>query len=104
MTTYNKILLVKKELSENLAFRDLAITFFDTINSLNTEKVVLDFSGIKSISRSFAHEYSKQKEFSKLEIIEENVPDNVKKMLKVVSEPETKPRIIDFSKLKVVCI
>lgn len=50
------------------------------------DEVILNFENIEFMSRSFAQEYVFQKYNSKSEIIEINMNDNIKKLLKLASE------------------
>ena len=91
MTTSNKI-IVKNKIAVDLALRESAKDFFNFIEPLSQKEIVLDFKGVLSISRSFAQEYVNRKKSSFKKIKEINVPQNVKKMFKVVEQPcEKKP-------------
>lgn len=50
------------------------------------DEVILNFENIEFMSRSFAQEYVFQKYNSKSEIIEINMNDNIKKLLKLANE------------------
>ena len=95
---------MNEELSENLSLRDLAKNLFDYLNNLDYKEIMLDFSGIKSISNSFAQEYIEQKKISKKSISEENVPENIQKMFDVIASEPEKPQLIDIKKIKVTCL
>ena len=49
------------------------------------EKIYIDFSEIKSISRSFAHEYSNRKKKTTKLITEINMLENIEKMFRIVN-------------------
>lgn len=104
MNTSNNTILVKKFLSENLALRDLAKDFFKEVELMPTKEIVLDFKGIKSISRSFAHEYIKQKEKSKKVFNEVNMPENVQRMISIVSQADRDQGIIHTKSLKAISV
>lgn len=78
-------LKVAEVLSENLILRDTANMLFDMVEKTD-EEVVLDFEGVRSISRSFAHQYVLRRKSSRKTIKEENVPEEVLKMFRIVSE------------------
>ncbi len=79
-------LKVVEVLSENLFLRDTANMLFDMVEKTDEEEVVLDFEGVRSISRSFAHQYVLRRQASSKTIKEENVPEDVLKMFRIVSE------------------
>lgn len=99
MNTFNKIFIVEK-LSPDLALRDNADRLFDSFES----DTLIDFKNVKSISRSFAHQYQLRKNKFSKKIIEKNVPTNVKKMFKIVENPQKKEQLIDLTKLKPISI
>lgn len=57
---------------------------FQEVNSY--EEAILNFENIEFMSRSFAQEYIFQKYNSKTKITEINMNDNIKKLLKLVTE------------------
>jgi len=95
-------LVVKDIFSKYLALRYSADRLFDQINSSPEKKVIVDFIGITSISRSFAHEYFlKKKESSKI-ITEKNMSQNVEKMFLLVSHPVSKIKFLKDKSLDAV--
>ena len=46
--------------------------------------VVVDFSGVESITRSFAHQYVMNKSLSQKEIIERDISPEIKPMFELV--------------------
>jgi len=85
MATSNEFTLcLQRKFSSNLAFRHSADDLFEYINSLSTQKVVIDFSGIKSITRSFAHQYIVNKTKSNKQIAEREIPLTIKPMFELV--------------------
>ena len=104
MTTLNNTVVVKKALSENLSLRDLAKDFFKELESMPTKEIVLDFKGIRSISRSFAHEYLVQKEKSQKVFNEINMPENVKRMISIVSQANRDEAIIHTKSLRAISV
>jgi len=97
-------LMIKEQISVDLALRDSADTFFDYVESIPQREIVIDFNHVKSISRSFAHEYLTRKNHSKKNVTEINVPDNVKKMFYVVEQPAEKTLIFDLRKIKSITL
>ena len=78
-------LSVRKEVGSHLMFRSSVTPFFRKIASLQAAKVLLDFSNVEFMSRSFADEYLAAKALSKSRIEERNLPIEVRRMLKTVS-------------------
>lgn len=83
-TTRGLRIRVAEEIGSRLILRDSVKSIFTRVRSDPTERVVLDFSGVQFMSRSFAHEYLVNKDASGKVIIEENSPDEVRKMLELV--------------------
>ena len=71
--------------AENLLLRDTANTLFDMIEKAQDKKVVIDFEGVRSITGAFAHQYILRKRASRKKVIEQNMPEAVRRMLKIVS-------------------
>jgi hypothetical protein len=85
MATSNEFMFsVQQKLSSNLAFRHSADDLFEYINSLSASKIMIDFSGITSITRSFAHQYIVNKIKSDKQIFECEMPSNIKPMFELV--------------------
>ncbi|MCK9570821.1 hypothetical protein M0R72_17865 [Candidatus Pacearchaeota archaeon] len=85
MATSNEFMLsLQQRFSSNLAFRHSADDLFEYINSLSAPKIMIDFSGITSITRSFAHQYTVNKIKSDKQIIECEIPLNIKPMFELV--------------------
>ncbi|MCK9150479.1 STAS-like domain-containing protein [Methanobacterium alcaliphilum] len=74
---------IAEVVSPVLGIRLSATQFFEKFES-NKKEVEIDFRDVKFISRSFAHEYLKQKQSISPDINELNVPKNVKEMLEIV--------------------
>lgn len=90
MNVLNNRIIVKDVLSEDLLLRDVVGNLFKRINLVKSKEVILDFKGVKSISRSFAQEYLNNKITLSKKLKEENVSLNLKKMFHVVNN--SKPR------------
>ena len=60
-----KVIRIRDALSADLAIRNRADAFLDEIERLPTKDIIVDFSDVKSISRSFAHQYQTRKKVSK---------------------------------------
>ncbi len=98
MTSFHNPLNLKDLLSPDLAFRNTAKSLLDYIASLPEENIIIDFTGIRSITRSFAQEYIIRKKEIEKNIIEINVPRSIDKMFCVVSSFSKKSRLLKFHK------
>ena len=78
------VLPLQRHVSNNLALRQSADDLFDFMNRLTESKIIIDFTGIESITRSFAHQYILNKAESKKEILECNIPHEIKPMFELV--------------------
>lgn|SRR3989338_2362539 len=83
--------LVSELIAPDLALRSSAERLFDLVESSEFGEVVLDFKHVRSVTRSFAHEYLKRKKESAVKVVEANVSREVKAMLEFVqkSRPRT---------------
>ena len=85
MRTYIEI-RIKDKVSKDLATRMAADKFFDNIEKLSSEKIVVNFSGVIFMSRSFAHEYLTRAAESNKYIEDTHVPVHVNEMFELVKE------------------
>lgn len=100
-----KKISLKKAISSHLFLRQTAVNFFKEMNKLKDEKITIDFKGIEFMSRSFAHEYLRQKTKSKKDINEISVPSDIKKMFTYVENAQAKPVIISArEKVEIVAL
>ncbi len=89
-------ILLSQEFGSNIFTRNTISAFFEKLNSRKEEEIVLDFSGIKFISRSCADEYLKQKEESNKTIIEKNISKEVCSMFDAVHRQYEKKDLISI--------
>ena len=71
--------------SNNIITRNSISDFFEEVNSLKNNKIILDFKNITFISRSCADEYLKQRKASKKDILEANMSKNICEMFSLVN-------------------
>ncbi len=91
MTTFSqKSIQLKDSISPNLFLREYADELFDSLNALISTSIIIDFSGIQSMSRSFAQEFLHRLEKSENIITIVNEPENVKKLFEIVRESKNK--------------
>jgi anti-anti-sigma regulatory factor len=99
-----KIVRIKEAISADLALRNRADAFFDKIDKLDANEVVIDFSEVRSISRSFAHQYDLRKKASKQKMTEIHLPQHVTKMFKVVESSNKKNNVVDSDSIPLMTI
>ena len=76
-------ILLKKEIGSDLGSRQEIEELFSNIDE-NISKVTMNFEDIEFMGRSFAQEYLNQKNYAPFEIIEKNMPQEIKKMFDVI--------------------
>ena len=76
-------IFLEKEIGKDLGQRSKIEELFKNINP-NITKVIMDFSNVEFMGRSFAQEYLNQKHFASFEVVEENVPEDVQKMFDII--------------------
>ncbi|HUC38940.1 MAG TPA: DUF4325 domain-containing protein [Candidatus Acidoferrum sp.] len=89
MNTSSKKILVRTSVAKDLVTRNAATEFFKKLKKIKSNTVVLDFTGVVFMSRSFADEYIAQKNSFKTDINEINMPDTVERTLDAVSHVRT---------------
>lgn len=93
-----KTIFIVKELSPSLFRRDSADKFFDSLEKISIKRIVIDFSGVESITRSFAHQFIIRQNKSKKTVKLENVPINVSKMFTIAKSPSLTTKAVDWTK------
>ena len=81
-----KTIMISEELYPNLGMNSVAADLFNEINQSEFQKIIIDFTNVVFMSRSFTQEYLFQKLKTTKEIVEINVPEDVEKMFEVVSK------------------
>lgn len=99
-----KVVKIREAVSTDLALRESANLFFDYIEGLPEMELEIDFGDVRSISRSFAHQYCTRKGRSIKSIRNINVPENIKKMFVVVQNPAPKSTFVDLTSIKVAAL
>lgn len=77
---------IKKEINSSLEFNMSASDFLDKINKLSDDYVEVDFEGIIFVSRGFAQIYYSKKTKMDKNIVEINVPEEIKPLLKIIEK------------------
>lgn len=76
-------IILEKEIRRDLGQRTKIEEIFNNIDS-NITHVIMDFTNIEFMGRSFAQEYLNQKHIATFEVTEENVPQDVQKMFDII--------------------
>jgi len=98
-------IVISEELARNLVLRDNASELFNRIESLKQKHISIDFKGVQSMSRSFAHEYITRKNNSSKCINEINMPIELEKTFDVVSnEPRKKKRFPQLENARILTL
>lgn len=82
-------IILEKEIGKDLGQRSKIEDLFKNINP-KTTKIIMDFSNVEFMGRSFAQEYLNQKHIASFEVSEENVPKDVQKMFDIILELNNK--------------
>ena len=93
MSPNSKIMRVSEAIAPDLMFRGVADAFFDELERLESKTITLDFAAVKSVSRSFAHQYAIRKKASKKEIKEINVSKEMMRMFELVNRSQKSSRM-----------
>lgn len=83
------IVSVRDELGRLLMIRSSVSPLFRKISRLRAARVVVDFSNVEFMSRSFADEYLQAKTVNEKSIEERHMPEEVARMLRLVSNQRT---------------
>jgi len=103
MSTCREI-MISEVLSQDLALRQNAAALFDYLESLPEDMILINFSDVRTITRSFAQEYESRKAKSRKTIIEINVPMNVKRMFDIIKKAPEKRKLLDIKKGKMIML
>ena len=76
-------IFLEKEIDSDLGSRNKIEELYKNISS-DVSKVVMNFTGVKFMGRSFAQEYLNQKNKASFEVVEVNVPDDVQRLFDVI--------------------
>ncbi|MCK4797950.1 MAG: STAS-like domain-containing protein [Spirochaetes bacterium] len=83
-----RLLKISEVISPNLLLRDSVSNLFNQINSIdNANEVIIDFDGVSSMTRSFAHEFITMLKHNKHHIRIINESDYTHKMFELVKTP-----------------
>lgn len=86
-------IMIGEKINNNLGLRQSARDFFEELNAVPEDDIVINFKNVIFVSRSFAHEYLKQKNQIGKCIEERYVPEDVECMFEVVRNSADKREI-----------
>lgn len=78
--------MIKDEINSSLEMNTAADDFLNKVNEINDDEILIDFTGIVFISRSFAQSYFSKKNKLNKKIDEINVPDEVKPLVELIKK------------------
>lgn len=78
-------IMIQEAINRNLGMRISAKEFFNGLNNISGELIIINFKNVEYMSRSFAQEYVQQKKRINKTIEEKNCPKVVENMLDVVN-------------------
>ena len=78
--------MIKDEINSSLEMNTAADDFLNQVNEIDDNEILIDFTGIVFISRSFAQAYFSKKNKLDKNIDEINVPDEVKPLMDLIKK------------------
>lgn len=106
MSTQNEITIKLAPFfsASHLALRNTADMLFDEIDRFETKNIIIDFSDIHTVSRSFAHQYLLREKKSRKNITKTNMNEDIKEMFKIVASTKIRKIDTDMTNIKVVSL
>lgn len=83
-------IIVREILSNNLAVRDNAAYLFQIVEDSPQDDIFIDFEGVDTMTRAFAHEYLGLKSKSNKSVQELNISTELERMLNSASHESPK--------------
>ena len=74
---------LKKEIGADLGSRQKIEKLFKNIEP-HVSMVIMNFEGVEFIGRSFAQEYLNRKHLASFEVVEKNMPEDIRKMFEII--------------------
>ena len=78
-------IMLAKEIDSDLGLRNKIEELYINIDK-NVSKVVMNFSGVEFMGRSFAQEYLNQKNKASFEVVEVNMSEDVQMLFDIILE------------------
>ena len=95
------IIQLSKKIGNDLFLREAANQLFDFVEKHESISVTLDFSSVRTMSRSFAHQYLTRKIKKTKKIVEVNKSQNVNQMFEYVTRSAVRPTVIQTNKMEI---
>ena len=76
--------VIKEKINSSLEMNSTAVEFLEGVNKIDDFEVVVDFTGVVFVSRSFAQSYFSTKVKLDKNIIETNIPKEVKPLMDMI--------------------
>ena len=102
-----RLIEIKDIISTDLALREMADMFFTKLELLTDDEISISFANIRSISRSFAHQFIVRRKLSKKKIQEVNLPPHVQKMFTLVEQSvpgHQSRKVLDLDSMQTVTV
>lgn len=80
------IIRIADEINSSLELNSYATKFVDTINSFDESDFIIDFEGVRFVSRTFAQAYYASKKRSPKHIEEINLSGDVKPLMEMIEK------------------
>ena len=90
---------IKIKLDTHLSLRDSVNYFFDQLDTFKSNEIMIDFSGVQTISRSFAQQFLVRINSSNKKIVCINQLNNIKTMFELVKANGDKPIVVSKTKI-----
>lgn len=74
---------LKKEIGADLGSRQKIEKLFKNIEP-HVSMVIMNFEGVEFMGRSFAQEYLNRKHLASFEVVEKNMPEDIRKMFEII--------------------
>ena len=77
-------ILIKDKIRPSLELNSAAVAFLEDVDKLKDNDILIDFEGVKFVSRSFAQSYFAKKQDMSKNINEIHLPDEVKPLMDMI--------------------
>ena len=78
--------VIKDKINSSLEMNSAAVEFLDDVDKLKDNDILIDFTGVVFVSRSFAQSNKKKKNKINKNITEINISEDVKPLMKMIQK------------------
>ena len=78
--------VIKDKINSSLEMNSAAVEFLDDVDKINDNDIVIDFTGVVFVSRSFAQSYFTKKNKLNKNIMEINIAEDVKPLMDMIGK------------------